>query len=72
MEDNEDRPVARKLDEAAWERYLETSQDIGAVEATVCLTHLRFIPCRKGYKYGDCVFSSDPEDIQAVYEHHHR
>ncbi len=35
------------------------------VPVTVCLGHMRFIPCR-GKPAGACVWSSDPADVEAV------
>jgi hypothetical protein len=34
---------------------------------TVCMTHLRFIPCRKS---GGHYYSSDPQDVTRVLHHH--
>jgi hypothetical protein len=36
-------------------------------EPMVCVTHLRFVPCRKA---GEHTYSSLPEDIKRVAEHH--
>lgn len=33
------------------------------IETTVCLTHMRFIPCRAD---DGCVFSVDPQHIELV------
>jgi hypothetical protein len=45
----------------------ELSEDLGLYDATagqsVCITHARFVPCRK---QGGCVESSDPEDVEIV------
>ena len=32
----------------------------------VCVTHKRFIPCRRNNELSKCIFSSDPEDIDMV------
>jgi hypothetical protein len=38
---------------------------------TVCLDHLRFIPCRR-CKYGDEMhWSNDPDDVARVAAYHH-
>lgn len=37
------------------------------IEPVVCVTHLRFVPCRKA---GTHWYSSLPEDIKRVTEHH--
>lgn len=45
--------------------------DLPAV-TPVCLTHMRFIPCRTGEREGGCVLSEAPEDIARVSEFQRR
>lgn len=44
-----------------------TDDDLLDNEPLVCVVHLRFVPCRKA---GDHEYSSLPEDIKRVTEHH--
>lgn len=50
------------------EAFLELvrlSEELGLYDehVTVCVKHLRYVPCRKG---GEHVFSSKPEDVEKV------
>lgn len=45
-----------------WKTYLDSSGIYGD-KTTVCITHRRFIPCRKSF---GCVFSTDPEHVEDV------
>lgn len=38
-------------------------EELGNIPVTICVTHKRFVPCRKG---GEHVLSSKPEDIEMV------
>lgn len=36
---------------------------------TVCVQHLRFIPCRPGMRTNDCQLSTHPDAVMAVRRH---
>lgn len=40
--------------------------------ATVCMTHYRFVPCRRCVEPNPAVWSSDPEDVRLVQNYRHR
>lgn len=44
-------------------------QQIGSDEVTVCLTHRRFVPCRR---MDGCQWSSEPGDVADVREWQNR
>ena len=54
------RSVPRQ-DGVIWDENTELGYDFGNL--VVCITHLRFIPCRRE---DGCVFSEDEEDIEKV------
>ena len=41
-------------------------QELDLPDAVVCITHMRFVPCRYG---GTCSFSENPADIDRVYRY---
>lgn len=55
-----------------WDSYVQASNDIGEIPSAVCMTHMRFVPCRKGNREGGCAFSQNPEDVRAVTDYHFR
>ena len=38
-------------------------QEVGPAVCPVCVTHMRFVPCRRD---GGCEVSEDPSDVAAV------
>lgn len=49
-------------------RLTELAEELGLYDLPpeVCVTHKRFVPCRRDDK--DCIFSSLPDDVKMVRE----
>ena len=52
----------------AIEEMVRVSEELGLYNygPTVCMSHLRFTPCRRGKDTGTCSFSSREEDVERV------
>lgn len=62
------RRIIRKLERRrAMDEMVRIAEEHGfyEIKPQVCITHMRFLPCRR--KEG-CVFSTDPDDIESVRE----
>lgn len=51
-----------------WGEISAELHDLFPGKTVVCVTHLRFIPCRK--TDGSCIFSSADYDVKTVRDYH--
>ena len=61
------RAAERDMEERAAREITMMAMEWDLPEAMVCVTHMRFAPCRKE---GEHLFSEDPDDIEAVRKFH--
>jgi hypothetical protein len=51
----------------ALDDLVQISEEMGLYDGpTVCLSHMRYLPCRKHTPASPCAYSDNPEDVEYV------